>query len=221
MSPVEAHDRPAAIGVFGGTFDPVHFGHLRAAVEAREKLGLDDFRLIPAGRPALRVAPDASGQQRLDMVRLALSGCSDLRVDDREVRRPGASYMVDTLADIRREAGAATLMLLIGQDAANALDGWHRWRELFDLAHVIVMRRPEAHFECRGELREQIDRRRATGVAELRDAPAGRVLSLEITQLDISSTAIRSLIAQGRSVRFLTPDRVIDYIRSRGLYASA
>lgn len=215
------HERPGAIGVFGGTFDPVHFGHLRAAVEAREKLGLDDLRLIPAGRPALRVAPVASAEERLEMVRLALSGCPELQVDGREVRRPGPSYMVDTLTELRREAGAAPLLLLIGQDAANALDRWHRWPELFELAHIVVMRRPEAHFECRGELRRQIDRRRAAAPAELLGAPAGRVLALEITQLDISSTAIRTLLAEGRSARFLTPAGVIDYIRGRGLYGTS
>jgi len=217
----ERHEQPGAIGVFGGTFDPVHFGHLRAAVEAREKLGLDDFRLVPAGRPALRTGPVASAQERLDMLRLAVAECPELRVDDREVRRPGPSYMVDTLTELRREAGAAPLLLLIGQDAANALDRWHRWPELFELAHIVVMRRPEAHFECRGELRRQIDHRRAAAPAELREAPAGRVLPLEITQLAISSTAIRSLLAQGRSARFLTPERVIGYIRGRELYGAS
>lgn len=218
MSDAGGHRQRGAIGLFGGTFDPVHFGHLRAAEEARELLGIADFRLIPAGRPALRSPPVATAEQRLEMVRVAVSSCPGLRVDDREVRRPGPSYMVDTLAEIRREAGTAPLLLLIGQDAANALDGWHRWRGLFDLAHIVVMRRPEAHFDCRGELREQIERRRVTDPAALRDEPAGGVLPLEITQLDISSTSIRKLLGSGRSARFLLPERVIDYIRAQGLY---
>lgn len=209
-----------AIGIFGGTFDPVHFGHLRAAVEAREKLGLDDLRLLPAGRPPHRSDTVADGGQRLDMLRLALAGCADLRVDDREVRRAGYSYMADTLAEIRGEAGEAPLLLLIGQDAANALDTWHEWRRLFDLAHLVVMRRPDAHFNCQGELRAEIERRRAREPARLLEASAGLVLSLEITQLDISSTHIRGLLAGGRSARFLLPDGVLDYIRERGLYRS-
>jgi nicotinate-nucleotide adenylyltransferase len=207
-----------AIGIFGGTFDPVHFGHLRAAVEAREKLGLDDFRLLPAGQPPHRSDTVAKGEQRLAMLRLALADCPDLRVDDREVRRAGYSYMADTLAEIRSEAGQAPLLLMIGQDAANALNTWHEWRRLFDLAHLVVMRRPDARFDCRGELRAEIERRRVREPARLLAATAGLVLPLEITQLDISSTHIRSLLAGGRSARFLLPDRVLDYIHERGLY---
>jgi nicotinate-nucleotide adenylyltransferase len=207
-----------AIGVFGGTFDPVHFGHLRAAVEAREKLGLDDFRLLPAGQPPHRSDTVARGDQRLAMLRLALADCPDLRVDDREVRRAGYSYMADTLAEIRSEEGQAPLLLMIGQDAANALHTWHEWRRLFDLAHLVVMRRPDAHFDCRGELRAEIERRRVREPARLLAAASGLVLSLEITQLDISSTHIRSLLAGGRSARFLLPDRVLDYIHEQGLY---
>jgi nicotinate-nucleotide adenylyltransferase len=141
-------------------------------------------------------------------------------VDDREVRRAGPSFMVDTLAEIRSEVDDAPLMLLIGQDAANALDGWHRWRDLFGLAHVVVMRRPDAHFRCAGELRRQIERRRVDEPGRLRQAAAGRVLALEITQLDISSTLIRELFARGRSPRFLMPDAVIEYIFESRLYDS-
>jgi nicotinate-nucleotide adenylyltransferase len=207
-----------AIGIFGGTFDPVHFGHLRAAVEAREKLAVADFRLLPAGQPPHREPPVASPEQRLEMLRLAIAGCPDVRVDDREVRRAGYSYMSDTLAEIRGEAGDAPLLLLIGQDAANALDTWHEWRRLFDLAHLVVMRRPDAHFQCAGELRGEIERRRIRDPAALHGRPAGDVLSLEITQLDISSTDIRARLASSRSPRFLLPDPVLDYIRSQGLY---
>ena len=208
-----------AIGIFGGTFDPVHFGHLRAAVEAREKLAVADFRLLPAGRPPHRDAPGASPEQRLQMLRQAIAGCPDLQVDDREVRRSGYSYMADTLAEIRAEAGDVPLLLLIGQDAANALDTWHQWRRLFELAHLVVMRRPDAHFRCVGELRTEIERRRVHAPAGLHERPAGQVLSLEITQLDISSTDIRARLASDRSPRFLLPDQVLDYIRSQGLYS--
>lgn len=210
-----------AVGIFGGTFDPVHFGHLRAAVEAREQLGLADFRLLPAGSPPHRSDTVASASQRLEMLRLAVAGCEGLAVDDREVRRSGSSYMADTLAEIRSEEGDAPLLLLIGQDAANALDRWHNWRSLFELAHIVVMRRPEAHFDCRGELRDEIERRRVRDAAQLHARSCGQVLSLEITQLDISATQIRSLLATGRSARFLMPDTVIDYIRGQGLYLDA
>jgi nicotinate-nucleotide adenylyltransferase len=207
-------------GLLGGTFDPVHFGHLRAAVEAAEKLGLDDLRLLPAGLPPHRVHPVASAVQRLDMLRLAIAHCPGLQVDDREVRRPGPSFMVDTLETFRGETGDSPLLLLVGQDAANELDTWHRWRDLFDLAHLVVMRRPDAHFNCRAELSAQIERRRVDGPERLRDAAGGYVLSLEITQLDISSTFIRELFAAGRSPRFLMPDEVIDYVRQQRLYGA-
>jgi nicotinate-nucleotide adenylyltransferase len=220
VSGLENTGRRRAVGILGGTFDPVHFGHLRAAVEARDKLEVDDLRLIPTGRPAHRSVPVASPEQRLEMVRLAIDGCSGLCADDREVRRPGLSWMVDTLTEIRREIGRAPLLLLIGQDAANALDRWHQWRRLFDLAHVVVMRRPEARFDSRGELREQIETRRTDDLRALSRAEAGCVLPLEVTQLDISSTIVRDLLAEGRSPRFLLPESVLDYIRAQGLYGS-
>jgi nicotinate-nucleotide adenylyltransferase len=210
----------AAMGILGGTFDPVHYGHLRAAVEAAEKLGLDDLRLLPAGTPPHRAQPVASAAQRLAMLQLAVARCPGLQVDDLEVRRPGCSFMVDSLTAIRKEIGDSPLLLLVGQDAANELDTWHRWRDVFDLAHLVVMRRPDAHFSCRAELSEQIDRRRVEGPDRLQGATAGLVLSLEITQLDISSTAIRELFAAGRSPRFLMPDDVIDYIRQQLLYGA-
>jgi nicotinate-nucleotide adenylyltransferase len=210
----------ASIGIFGGTFDPVHYGHLRAATEARESLGLAELSLLPAGDPPHRSDTVATAHQRLDMLRLATGSCPELRVDDREVRRRGPSFMVDTLMEIRAEAGAVPLLLMIGQDAANALDSWHRWRELFNLAHLVVMRRPDAHFNCSGELRREIEQRRVEDPAGLQRSPAGSVLALHVTQLDISSTLIRGLFAAGRSPRFLMPDEVIEYIRERQLYGN-
>ena len=209
----------STVALFGGTFDPVHYGHLRAAVEAMEMLGLDELRMMPAGDPPHRADTVATARQRLEMLQLAVRPCPGLRVDDREVRRSGPSFMVDTLTEIRGEAGAAPLLLLIGQDAANTLDSWHRWRDLFELAHLVVMRRPDAHFQCRGELRAQLDERRVDHAARLHQSAAGCVVTLEITQLDISSTLIRGLIAGGRSARFLMPEEVIGYILQRQLYA--
>ena len=163
----------------------------------------------------------ASARHRLAMLRLAVAGDPAFRVDDREIRRGGHSYMVDTLEDFRKEAGSAPLLLMIGQDAANALDSWHQWRRLFELAHIVVMRRPEAHFNCRGELREQIEMRRTAELGALSGSEAGCVLALEVTQLDISSTLIRNLLAEGRSPRFLLPRSVLDHIHAQGLYGAA
>lgn len=206
------------IGILGGTFDPVHFGHLRAAVEAREGLGLDQLCLLPAGSPPHRSETFASAAHRLEMLRLAIEGHDDLRVDDREVRRAGASYMVDTLAELREEEPDTPLLLLIGQDAANGLDAWHEWRRLFELAHIVIMRRPESGDRYSGQLFAEIQPRLVSRAEALEDAPAGKMLPLEVTQLAISATGIRRLIAAGRSPAFLLPDAVIGYIERHRLY---
>jgi len=211
----------AAVGIFGGTFDPVHYGHLRAALEAREMLELEDFRLLPAGTPPHRSNTVASGTHRLAMLRLAVAAYSGIKVDDREVRRAGNSYMADTLSEIRDETGESPLLLLIGQDAANALDSWHQWRTIFDLAHLVIMRRPESRIAWSGELQNQMERRQARDPKQLGGRTAGLVLPLEVTQLAISSTGIRNQLLAGRSPRFLLPDTVIDYIRQNKLYFAA
>lgn len=213
-----AQNRFAAIGLFGGTFDPVHHGHLRAALEAKELLGLDDFRLLPAGTPPHRPSPVAPAIHRLAMLRLAVAGHPGFSVDDREIRRAGLSYMVDTLREFRQESGEAPLMLLIGQDAANALDTWHEWRAIFELAHLVIMRRPESQESWSGELQQHVENRFVKRPARLREKAAGYVLPLEITQLAISSTDIRDRLSRGRSPGFLLPDRVLDYISQNRLY---
>jgi nicotinate-nucleotide adenylyltransferase len=208
----------AAIGLFGGTFDPVHYGHLRAVLEAREILNLDDFRLIPAGTPPHRAQPLASADHRLAMLRLAVAGHPGISVDDREIRREGISYMIDTLGEIRREYGAVPLMLLVGQDAANALDTWHEWKTIFNLAHLVIMRRPESLVSWSGELEECVKNRLVNRPERLYEKPAGFVLPIGVTQLAISSTGIRSRLHAGQSPGFLLPDRVIDYILQNRLY---
>ena len=206
------------IGIFGGTFDPVHYGHLRAAHEARVALGLEHMRLLPAGTPPHRSNTFASAQHRLAMLDLAVKGYPDFRTDDREVRRQGFSYMVDTLQEIRNEEGGAPLLLFIGQDAANKLDSWHRWLDLFSLAHIVVMRRPDSRYEYSGDLFREIQLRSVKTASTLRKSSAGCVLPLEVTQLDISSTNVRAQVAAGQSPRFLLPDAVIDYMAQHRLY---
>ena len=209
-----------AIGIFGGTFDPVHYGHLRAALEAMERLQLQDFRLLPAGTPPHRAGTFASADHRLAMLKLALSRYPELQVDDREVRREGSSYMVDTLGEIRREEGEAPILMMIGQDAANVLDQWYDWHKLFDLAHLVIMRRPESKHIYSGALFEQVQPRLVNDPDQLRKTPAGLILPLEVTQLAISSTEIRRQIHAGLSPRFLLPDSVIEYILEHGLYSA-
>ncbi|NNJ64369.1 MAG: nicotinate-nucleotide adenylyltransferase [Xanthomonadales bacterium] len=208
----------SAIAILGGTFDPVHNGHLRAALEVREQFGLDEIRLLPAGTPPHRPAPEASAGHRLAMLQQVAAVYPGFRVDDREIRRAGYSYMVDTLEEIRAEAVAAPVLLAIGQDAANALDRWHEWERLFDLAHLVVMCRPDSRAEYGDGLSEQMERRRFPDSADLLSSPAGRVCSMAITQLDVSATAIREAIRAGRSPAFLVPGSVRDYLREQDLY---
>jgi len=204
--------------IFGGTFDPVHYGHLRAASEVCEKLAVDDFRLLPAGRPPHRDYTGAEAYHRLAMLELALAPHPDLTVDEREVRRDGPSYMVDTLASIRREAGQRPVILCLGQDAANKLSGWHRWRELLELAHLLVMKRPRSRPRYPDEVAEVLRERRVQRPRQLMETACGRVCTLGVTQLAISSTDIRRQLAAGRDPRFLLPSTVLAYVRKHGLY---
>jgi len=206
-------------GIFGGTFDPVHYGHLRAASEASEFLGLADLRLIPAGTPPHRPPAFAAAEHRLNMLHLALSGHRDLWADDREVRRQDVSYMVDTLEEIRLEEGDVPLLLLVGQDAVNSLDSWHRWRQLFELAHIVILHRPDSAIAYSDTLLSELQPRSTRDPRVLGQSQAGLVYSLEVTQLAISATDIRRQIADGKSPRFLLPDSVIRYIGDNGLYA--
>ncbi|MDX1594383.1 MAG: nicotinate-nucleotide adenylyltransferase [Gammaproteobacteria bacterium] len=208
-----------AIGLFGGTFDPVHNGHLRVALDALEGLGLAEVRLLPARRNPLRDAPGATAEQRRDLLAAAAAGEPGLRVDARELDRPGPSYTFDTLASLREEHGPdRALAWLVGGDAFRGLPGWHRWREFVDLAHLVVLQRPGYVDELAPDLAEFVAARRTDDVDALHARPAGRVFTWRVTQLEISSTDIRERVAAGRSIRYLVPDRVDEAIRRLGLY---
>jgi nicotinate-nucleotide adenylyltransferase len=208
------------IGILGGTFDPVHFGHLRSALEVKEALALAEIRLIPSKVPPHREPPMADAAERLAMLQAAVSGESALVVDSRELERPAPSYTFDTLTSLRRELGQSTpLCLLLGEDAFLGLPSWHRWERLIDLAHIVVLDRPQASAPCPPLLGDLLDGREAVGAEDLARVPAGLVLHQRVTQLDISATWIRELVGAGRSPRYLLPDAVWALIRSRGLYA--
>lgn len=195
--------RPLAI--LGGTFDPVHLGHLRAAWEASEALDAE-VRLMPAHVPPHRPAPLASAPQRVAILRVALAGQDRLTLDTRELDRNGPSYTFDTLTGLREEIGARPLVLLIGSDAFAALPSWHRWRELFDLAHFGVLTRPGHVPSLPPELAVEIARREVASVDELHTKPNGHVLRIAITQLEISATRIRALLRGDREPRWLLPE---------------
>lgn len=221
-----ADSHTAPIGLLGGTFDPVHFGHLRLAVEARDALGLGKVCLIPAGNPPHRGTPRSGAAHRLAMVELAIAGNPDLQVDDGEVRATQKSYTVLTLERLRAKFGPTTpLVLIVGADAFNGLPTWHRWENLFELAHVAVANRPgfAPHERCwPGELSPALAaacRRRLTRRAQdIAEAPAGRIMPFDMTPLAISASLVRDLIRGGHSPRYLVPDPVLDYIDSHHLY---
>lgn len=204
--------------IFGGTFDPVHFGHLRAAWEAREALGECDFRFVPAGTPPHRGQQVTESEHRLHMLRLAVPEASGIVVDPRELEREGPSYMVDTLAELREERRTTPLVLLLGQDSANTLDSWHRWRELPELAHLVVMSRAGDIRRYSPAVEALLAGRQAGSPAELRARPSGCFWSVQVSSLAISSSRIRQLVAAGQAPRFLLPDTVLAYIERHDLY---
>jgi len=203
----QPENRP--LGILGGTFDPVHLGHLRAAWEAAGFLDAE-VRLVPASVPPHRPQPVASAQQRLAMLQVSLLGQDRLRIDDRELRRQGPSYTVDTLSELREEIGAhRPLVLLLGIDAFAGLPGWHRWKSLFELAHIGILSRPGHSTLLPMGLREELRERRAGRVADVSAAPAGRVIEIVVSALEISATRIRGELAAGREPRYLVADALL------------
>ncbi|MGB3269209.1 MAG: nicotinate-nucleotide adenylyltransferase [Rhodanobacter sp.] len=197
------------LAIFGGTFDPVHLGHLCVAWEASELLDAEVL-MMPAGVPPHRPPPIASGAQRLAMLQLALRGQSRLVADGRELAREGASYTVDTLASLRAEQGDRPLVLLLGADAFAGLPDWHEWRRLFELAHIGVLSRPGERAPLPEALRRETAGRQVDAAAALQRIPAGHVIELPVTPLEISATRIRQLLAAGREPRYLLPPGLFD-----------
>jgi nicotinate-nucleotide adenylyltransferase len=215
----------APVGILGGTFDPIHFGHLRLAEEAAQALKLTAVRFIPSATPPHRAAPRVSAAHRLQMVALAVQGNPLFSVDSRELRRAGPGYTVDTLSELRRELGATSpICLLVGADAFLDLATWSRWRELFELAHIVVAHRPGYPVDTWQQrmpqpLAREYGSRTMAQPLSVHLAPAGGVVVVPIAALDISSTRIRECLHAGTSPRYLLPDSVLDYIERNALYA--
>jgi nicotinate-nucleotide adenylyltransferase len=203
------------IGIFGGTFDPIHYGHLRSALEVKDIFGLKEVRLIPSAQPPHREQPAATALMRLQMLELAIKNQPGLIIDTRELNRSGVSYMVDTLKSLRQEFKDEPLLLFIGSDAFNNLKTWYKWQHLFDYAHIVVMTRPGFNVL---NLDEFFKARLANEITELAHNLEGKLYFQQVTQLDISATAIRDMIMEQRNPGFLLPDTVIAYIRQHKLY---
>jgi nicotinate-nucleotide adenylyltransferase len=212
-------DEPIAL--FGGTFDPVHYGHLRCAEEVRQKLGLDKLYLLPSGTPPHRDTPAATVRQRMEMLRLARLEFPRLLIDDRETRRSGPSYMVDTLREMRSSHEGRPLLLLIGQDAANQLHTWFQWEQLFELSHIIILTRPGAPTLYPPELAKQVQLRSGSDMQDLLKSEAGIVLHLEVESIDISATGIKHILRSGGSPESMLPAAVLEYINKNRLYLNS
>ena len=215
------NQRPRRIGVLGGTFDPVHIGHLRGALEVAETLGLDEVRLGPNFRPPHREAPNSSAQDRLAMVQLAVQDVPPLAVDARELERDRPSYTLDTLESLREELDQQDqIHLIVGWDAFCGLPSWHRWEELLDHCHILVMQRPDADSDAPQALRDLLAARSVNDPLAL-SGRSGQIAFVWQAPLEVSATRIRQFLASGRSVRFLVPDAVLAYINAHGLYRAS
>jgi nicotinate-nucleotide adenylyltransferase len=207
------------IGLFGGAFDPIHYGHLRTAFELWQELRLTEVRFLPTGNPPHREPLYADADLRLRMVEAAIADQPSFVVDDREIRRTGVSYSVDTLTELRAEYPRRSLCLLLGMDAFLGLPNWHRWRELLGLAHIVVAHRPGWKAPTMGPLGEVMVDHGTGSIRDLHEQPAGRVYVHAVTQLEISSTDLRQLIVAGRDPRYLVPDAVRQIIYETRCYA--
>jgi nicotinate-nucleotide adenylyltransferase len=212
------------LGIIGGTFDPIHYGHLRLAEEAAETLGLAGVIWLPAGRPPHRSAPGTDPSHRLAMVRLAVAGRPGFTVDAGEIDADTPSYTVPSLQRLRAQYGERrSLVLLLGSDAFAGLTSWHRWRELFDLAHIALATRPGfalSALDLTPALANELKNRSVDAAVTIGKRPAGNVLAFAMTPLAISATALRERLSWGGSVRYLLPDGVLDYIHRNQLYAA-
>lgn len=209
-----------AIGIFGGTFNPIHFGHLRMAQELTDALNFDEVRFIPAANPPHKNALAISAEHRAAMVQLSIADNTGFSFDDRELHRAGASYTIDTLLSLREDLGMQTsITLLMGSDAFTKFDTWHRWQEIIQLCHIALVQRPQAEANKLPKILETFLHNHYTEHSDdLHTAPAGFVTMRQVTALDISSTAIREAFKHGYSARYLMPDSVIEYIHTHKLY---
>ena len=206
------------LGILGGTFNPIHHGHLRLALELYERLDLAEVRLLPSAHPPHREQPSVSSQLRLEMVQAAIKDVEGLSVDDRELRRTGFSYMVDTLSSLREDYPHCSLCLILGMDAFLGLPQWHKWERLITLANLLVVHRLGADLPEKHTMQDFLKAYQADSHEALSKQTAGALWIEEIPVFNISATQIRGLIAAGKNTRYLLPVAVLDIINTHQLY---
>ncbi len=207
-----------SIGILGGTFDPVHYGHLRVALECKESLGLDELRMLPCARPPHRDQPIATAEQRLAMLELALQDSDHILADERELTRSGLSYMIDTLKSFKADFPQAVLFLIVGSDSFQSLPTWHNWEKILDFANIVIAKRPDSKDDRLSETGRLLSGCFVNERDKFRQMPNGVIFELQVSQLDISSTGIRKLVQQKKSPQYLLPKAVINYIKNHSLY---
>lgn len=215
-------DQLPLIGIYGGTFDPIHYGHLRIMEELSNSIDWDRVYFVPSGSPRLRNAPVASRDHRSAMVSLAIQGNRKFMLDDREIKRAGISTTVESLQEYRSEYGHATaLCFIMGMDVFENIHQWHNWRELFNLCHLIIVNRPGSAslMTLHHDIKEELNARHVLTVDHFRYRSHGSIYMAQTPLLEISATQIRTLLTAGRSIRYLLPDAVLDYIQSNHLYS--
>jgi len=214
----DAQPLQSPIGLLGGTFDPIHLGHLRPALELCQQLQLAQLRFIPNRYPPHKPHPNSTDADRLNMLRRALAGQPEFAIDTRELQRDKPSYTIETLIELRRELPDTPLCFIMGMDSLLSLASWHRWRELGDYAHLVVCHRPGWQPRLDGELAEWAQQHRSHDVNQIRRQTHGLLYLCQVSQLEIASSDIRAGLARGLSPRYLLPDSVLEYIEERRLY---
>lgn len=207
------------IGILGGTFDPIHHGHLRLALELSESLSLAKTHIIPCYQPVHRKQPIASPEERLAMVKCAIANQTELVADDREIRRQNPSYMIDTLLSLKEEMPNTPLCLMLGIDAFLGFTSWHRWKDILEHTHLVIAHRPQYNLPATGIIATLLNERLQQDASYIHENKAGAILFRPITSLEISASDIRKLIAMGRNPRYLLPDGVYDHIKQHGTYS--
>ncbi len=211
--------KKSAVGILGGTFDPIHLGHIQLALSVYQSLQLQQLCLIPTNQPLLRKQPTtASAQQRFDMVQLAITDYHGLMADDRELKRGGYSYTIDTLASIRAENPTASLCVIIGVDQFSHFEQWREWQRIADLAHIIVTTRADFEFVPSAAVKNLLKAQQIYNANVLHQKPAGAIFLLELTPFSVSGTEIREKLAQGIDVSDKLPPKVWEYICENKLY---
>ncbi len=208
--------------IFGGTFDPIHNGHLRLSLSVTDELELDEIFLMPAKVPPHRPAPDTSIEKRIEMLEIATKICPKLKIDLRELKREGPSYTIDTLKQMREELGnEQPIAIVIGMDSFLQFNKWHKWQEIIKLCHIIIAPRPNFSFEIDNkDINDLYNLHKTDNILDLKSSPAGSIYILKNAQkLEVSATQIRELFCQGKSAQFLIPDLIFDYILKNRLYS--